>query len=84
MALTRAEEIKAKGKEAGFAEGHEAGFLEGTRQMTLWLLEQQFDDLLSRIRERLSGIEDPERLQALAIRLLNWKSLDELDPPLNS
>lgn len=70
MEMTWADKIEARGREKGV--------LSGTRDVIVRLLESRFGEIPRRVRDQLSRIDDPERLQGLATRLLDAESLQDL------
>lgn len=57
--------------------GYERGRQEGQRSLTLLLLQQKLGQLPSSVSDRIAALS-LEQLEALAIALLNFNSLDEL------
>jgi hypothetical protein len=70
-------------EEIGFARGQEVGQQRGERSLTLLQLTQKFGTLSDETVERISALNS-EQLQALAIALLNFTSLDQLTQWLES
>lgn len=87
MALSEAflewEQVTQQRAEAeGIERGIERGIEQGQRSLILLLLEQRFESLLQQ-RDRISTLT-PEQLEALAVALLNFSTIADLDTWLES
>src|SRR6185295_9277701 len=93
MELTWADRIEAKGIKKGLAkgreegravgveEGRERGLLEATdrlRRTVLRLLDQRFGKVPAPLRKRLAAIRSLDELSAIADRILEVRSIEEL------
>ena len=83
MELTWAGRIQQKGYElgeqAGLERGREQGRVQGARQVALDLLEKRFGSLSTKTVRKVEAIEDLEDLLRLSERLLQARSLRDLD-----
>ena len=71
MELTWAGKIEKKGREQGR--------LDGARSVLIRLLEHRFGPLPGRVRNRVESLDDPQELELLSERLLDAKSLADLE-----
>jgi flagellar biosynthesis/type III secretory pathway protein FliH len=68
-----------RGREQGRVQGLEQGRVQGARQVALDLLEKRFGSLSTKTVRKVEAIEDLEDLLRLSERLLQARSLRDLD-----
>ncbi len=76
------QEAKAEGRQEGHQEGRQEGRQEECRSLILLLLNQRFGTLPETLPERLTQL-NLEQLEALAIALLDFSSIVDLEVWLN-
>lgn len=79
MIQTIAEELIERGRTEGRAEGRAEAELQTHRVTLRDLLLRKFRQLPDEILQRIETCTDVERLKAALRRLLDWKSVDEVD-----
>jgi hypothetical protein len=72
------EESARKWEKRFLREGRKEGSVEGARDMLLQLLEQRFGPLPKTVRSQIKAIDSPETLKLLGQRVLEAKSLEDL------
>ena len=82
MQMTWAEELELKGikkgRREGRREGRQEGRQEGMRMLLLQTLERRFGQVPQATLDKISRLEQSDRLQDVAARLLDATSLDDL------